>query len=519
MHRIVVSVLTVLMLAALAHAQPATRKLELDDVVFMYAASDAQAYRNYSATFLAWGGAHSKDRVQQLRELGVYPTATMWCLTAGAKRLHENAEVREAVVRDIEGKPIAVPWLFDHTHQGTPSWWGCTNNPTYRALLRDDVRKVMSGGADGLHVDDHLGSAAPSEYAGGCFCDHCMAAFAKWLRQHSSAELLKKAGVESFEGFDFRAIVRKHATRREDYLKVRHKIPLYQEFIDCQLQLAAQNIRELGQVAAEVAGRPVTLSANTCLPGLSHVVVTPYLTHLVGEVGQHAKAGTSELLNAVRAYRMAETINRPIAATASGWDWAYVKEHRSENLVRIWIALSYACGQRLMTPHHVWCFTSEKGTHWYDGPKDAYTPLYRFVRTNPDLFRGYRTVGPLAPPRDVPQSFETLAQRKALQAALDLGNPRPMQAGDQVWVFPRAGADGSLAVHLINLDYQPADDRLTPQKAVVVRLPAQLAGKKPAEAVLHSYDAAPLKLDLANDGQEIRVTVPELRTWAIVKLR
>ena len=419
-----------------AGAQAPVRTLQADDVVFMYAAK-ADAFRAYGATVLAWGGAHTKEKVAELRSLNMHPTGTMWCLTAGAKTLHDSAALLDATVVDIEGKRIAVPWLFDHTYEGTPSWWGCTNNPVYREHLREQVRKAMAGGADGLHVDDHLGSAAPSQFAGGCFCEHCMAAFATWLMGHSTAELLKAAGVESFEKFDYRQFVKKQATTREQYLKVQGKIPLHQEFVDCQLQLAAENVRQLGALAAEVAGRPVTLSANTCLPNLNHIVVAPSLTYLVGEVDQHAAAGTAELLNAVRAYRMAETIGRPMAATASGWDWAFVNQNKSENLVRIWIALSYANGQRLMTPCHVWCFNKEKGTHWYDGPTEAYAPVYRFVRGNPRLFNGFHTVGPLAPPRDVPATFETYAKRAALQKALDEGKPRPMQAGEHVWVFPR----------------------------------------------------------------------------------
>jgi hypothetical protein len=60
-------------------------------------------------------------------------------------------------------------------------------------------------------------------------------------------------------------------------------------------------------------------------------------------------------------------------------------------LVRGWIALSYAAGQRLMAPHHQWCYTPEKGTHWYDGPAERFAPMYRFVREHSDLFDPYET--------------------------------------------------------------------------------------------------------------------------------
>ena len=83
----------------------------------------------------------------------------MWCLTAGAKALYEDEKLRDAVAKDIEGKPVAVPWLFDHTYKDMKSYFGCTNHPAFRAHSERKVREAMAGGADGLHIDDHLGVA------------------------------------------------------------------------------------------------------------------------------------------------------------------------------------------------------------------------------------------------------------------------------------------------------------------------------------------------------------------------
>jgi len=82
---------------------------------------------------------------------------------------------------------------------------------------------------------------------------------------------------------------------------------------------------------------------------------------------------------------MADAMGRPLAATASGQDWAFVKERGCSGLVRSWIAASYASGHALMAPHRQWCHTEEKGTHWYDGPREAYAPLYRFARQHTAL--------------------------------------------------------------------------------------------------------------------------------------
>jgi hypothetical protein len=496
------------------------RTLHADDVVFMYASHDEAAYADYGTTVVGWGGAHTLERVRRYEALGIHATGTMWCLTAGAQALHADPDLREAVCRDIEGQPIRVPWLPDHVYEGTPSWFGCTNHPTFRAHVREKVAQAMSGGAHGLHVDDHLGSAHPAFGQGGCFCDFCMHEFRVWLQAQRTPALLAEAGVTDFEDFDYRVLVRQYATNREAYREIQDEIPLHQAFVDCQLQLAAENTRQLGALASEIVGHPVTLSANTCLPHLEHVVVTPHLTYLVGEVAHYAAEGTGRLIEAVRAYRMAESIGKRLAATAAGWDWAYVKEHDCEGLVRLWIALGYACGQRLMAPHRMWCFTPEKGTHWYEGPTAAYAPLYRFVRRHPDLFNACRTVGPLAPPAGVPSSFETVHARRALESALAEGAPRPFVAGTDLWVFPRERADGAAVIHVVNLAYDEDVDAVAPQTHVILSLPGSIYQRFFARATVFSYDAEPVDAGVeVSADYSLKVVLPIQRVWSVIELR
>ena len=165
----------------------------------MYAASD-EAYKAYDATFVAWGGAETAEKVKHHHDLGIRCTGSMWCLTAGAENLHKDPKLLAACAVDIEGNPVEVPWLFDHTYQGTKSYFGCTNHPEFQKLCRERVRQAMAGKADGLHVDDHLGTAG-STWQGGGFCDYCMKAFREYLKSHATKEQLQKAGVEQTRRF------------------------------------------------------------------------------------------------------------------------------------------------------------------------------------------------------------------------------------------------------------------------------------------------------------------------------
>ncbi len=474
-----------------AAAKPAQPVCKHSDVVFMYA-SDEKAYEAYGATFVAWGGAGTPEHVKRHHDLGIRCTGSMWCLTAGAKTLYENAELREAVARDIEGKPIEVSWLFDHTHQGMKSYFGCTNHPAFRAHAREQVRQAMAGGADGLHVDDHLGVAQAATAFGGGLCDYCVRGFRDYLKKHATPEHLTKAGVANLENFDYRDLIRQHATTREQYMKVQRQIPLMDLFFRFHLEAAADFVHELHQVGAQAAGHPILLSANACLPEERHAVVVKYLTHIVCEVSFNARQGTSSLDHAIEAFKMAERLGKPMAATAGGWDWAHVKANGSEELVRFWIALTYAQGQWFMAPHpqRQWCFNRELGTHWYQAPIEEYAPLYQFIRKNAQWF----------------DDFETADASSIKCASSALCTAR------------RKGKDSPVVLHVLNRDYDASADRMRPAKNVRISMPASFLGVRGSRANLLAYDAPPQTVQVQTEGQTSHVELPELRLWTLVAI-
>ena len=505
------ALLALVALAPAAGAEVPAPALKHSEVVFMYAADEA-AYRAYGATFVGWGGADKADQVRKHHDLGIRCTGSMWCLTAGAKNLYENAERRDAVAKDIEGRPIEVPWLFDHTYKEQKTWFGCTNHPAFREHCRREVRRVMAGGADGLHVDDHLGVAQAATGFGGGLCDYCIAAFRQYLKTHASKDDLAKAGVSDPEKFDYRDLIRKYATTRADYLKVRNRIPLMEQFRSFHLEAAAAFVRELGEVAAQAAGHPVLLSANTGLPDKRHAVVVPYLTHMICEVNFNASAGTAKIDGALAAFAMARDLGKPMACCAGGQDYAFVKANQAEDLVRFWIALAYAHGQRYMVPHPTrqWCFTKELGTHWYAAPVEAYAPLYRFIKANAEWFDGFEAVDDEG--LSVTSPVGLAAQ---LAGRVPSGQPVAKSTPSVIVAARRKAPGGPVVVHLVNRDYDAEARRIRPAKDVTVALPAALAGKSGRARVL-SYDAEPLSVELRADGTATQIKVPELRLWALV---
>jgi len=133
----------------------------------------------------------------------------------------------------------------------------------------------------------------------------------------------------------------------------------------------------------------VPMSANGCLLWGPHLSDYQALDFFSAEIDHHASAKQLSAVPVV-AYRIADAVGRPLASTASGGDWAFIKASGLNGLVRSWIALGYAAGNSIMAPNRQWCYTPEKGTHWYEGPSEQFTPFYRFVREHADLFDGYQ---------------------------------------------------------------------------------------------------------------------------------
>ncbi|HUU09410.1 MAG TPA: hypothetical protein VM431_02585 [Phycisphaerae bacterium] len=288
---------------------------------------------------------------------------------------------------------------------------------------------------------------------------------------------------------DARDLIRKHATTRDAYLKVRWKIPLRALFDRFHLEAAAEFVRELGQVGAEAVGRPILLSANAWVVEERHRVVAPHLTHIVCEAEFQAQKGTADLSRALPDFEVGRSMGKPVVVCASGGDYALVKATGAEDLVRFWIAVTYAHGQWFMVPHpkRQWCFTKELGTHWYAAPAGAYAPLYRFIRTNARWFDGFEPTD--AGGITVPENVLCTVRRK--------------------------GEKGPIVLHLVNRDYDAQARRMRPAKDVSIKGLSTLANKGGRVRLL-AYDAEPETVETSTEGGTTQIKVPELRLWTLV---
>lgn len=373
---------------------PSKRAIRHSDVVFMY--DNPKQYAAYGCTVLGWAGSGDAKHIEQAHAQGVRLFSTSVGFLTEARRVIDfSPDFLDAACRNFDGQPFAVPWLWDHKYKGQSAWWWCTNSPLYREYLKMRLTEATKAGPDGLHIDDYRGTSGAVTWLSACFCRHCLAGFREYLGKAVPKEKLASLGIKNLDGFDYRQFLLARGVKPEDYRKRRASLPLAAEFLDFQVKANTAFVADYRRRAEEMVGHPLSLCVNSGLNDAQALAIAPHLSYFCCEV-DHAASSRALPKHPIYVYKLADGLDRPVAATASGQDWAYVAEHKLPGLVRMWIALSYAHGQNFMAPHRQWCYTKEKGTHWYGGPAEQYAWLYQFIRGNARLFDNYEAVAPVA---------------------------------------------------------------------------------------------------------------------------
>ena len=384
--------------AGSAWSQDAVRR---SDVVFMY--DVPEQYAAYGCTVLGWAGGGEPAHVKSAFEHGVRLFAySVGFLTEGAGVIDfGGTNVLDMACRNFAGEPYVVPWLWDHKHKGTPYYWWCTKSPRYRSYLDSRLNTHAQSGANGLHIDDYRGTSGSVTWLSGGFCTHCLAAFREDLKARRAvdpalAAELERNGIRDLDGFDYRAFLTAQGVTSELWKNKWWEQPLSAVFLDFHVRADTAYVASYYQKAKALTGNPaLTLAVNSEVANPQAMAIAGTLSYFCCEIGHDAEK-RQPATQPVVAYKLADALGRAVTSTASGQDWAFIKEQQKHALVRSWTALSYSLGHNFMAPARQWCYTQEKGTHWYDAPLGQYDWLYRFVRANAALLDGYDAVARVA---------------------------------------------------------------------------------------------------------------------------
>ncbi len=586
-HVFVLSVIS-LMGFTLAHAEERP-SIHASDVVFMYAASSPKQYDDYSGTVVGWGGlCNSRDqksvesfnkRVAEAHKRGMrYCGSVNFLVDFGGYIDFAPDNFKEAISLDLEGNAICVPWLWDHKHKGHPSYWFCSNNPSYQKFFLDQAKRACLAPIDGLHIDDYGGSSNCSSYMGGCFCVHCMKGFREYLKQNKSKEELKDYGVTNIDDFDYGKFLRGKGFSADDFKHKAHTIPLRGEFQDFQNEQMKIRITEVYEYAEKIRGKALVRSVNSSASSPRTVIPSPIIDYFCGEIPQDA---ASKKVNAqpVFVYRMVEALGDRQTATASGQDWAWIKANDKPGFVRAWIAQTYAFGSVFMVPHRQWCYTKELGTHWYNGKPEDFADLYQFVQKNKALFDGYKSLTRTAvicsnddfnatkklciqmtdaniPHRIVYMADASTKPDMKQLAGIDSILVHPMTLAKAEWLnklkaqviecknidsLPqslktdiRCKTENDLRVslrynteddkapivcHVLNQNYDFDNDSITPISATVQISKKIFGARTISKATIHSPNSESRNLKITTDGDVISLSMTNQGIWSIIELQ
>ncbi len=474
--------------------------IKRSDVVFM-GNKGVEVTKAYGGTVISWGGRPWGDnkkaldgfaqRTQAVRALGVRLLPAAAFRTAFAGMIDFDPNFMDSVCRTFDGKPILVPWLWDHKHKGHPAYWFCTNAPGYRAYLKHQVKLCMSTPVDGLHIDDYNGTAG-TEWRGGCFCRYCMAAFREYLKANVPAARLQECGVESLDGFDYGKWLKRKGFTQKDYrYRVNSTLPLGPEFMKFQYQASAAWVGEVRQYAEGLQGKPLMLSVNSSASSDKSLVIAPQLTFFCGEVHHGGDKGGMPAAYAIWNFKLADAVGKRQVSTGSGGDWAYIAQYKKPGLVRTWIAQDYAFGHQLMCPHRQWAYTKTKGSHHYQSKPEDYAHIYRWIRRNAALFDGYEA-----------------AANVALVYRINAAGPQ--RTGAQEACYWLAGHNVPFHVLLAGrglVDFTLKPEQLAKYGAIIVCAPTRLDGASKAaldaaakQGKLVQWNAAAKAMDAAKLG-------------------
>lgn len=545
---------------------PTRPRIEASDVVFMYAPEPRQ-YDLYSGTVTGWGG---RARSREGRALGEFLARVD---EAKRRKMRYCASVDflvdfggfidfcpdrflDSVCRDLNGKPLTVPWLHDHSHKGHPAYWFCSNSPDYRNYLMDQTERACLAPIDGLHIDDYRGTSACAAWNGGCFCEHCLREFREYLKRDG------KLSASEAEHFNYRDYLIAQGVTAERYRQNPWTVPFGAEFQRFQHEAMMNLVKQVYEHAERLRRKPLLRSVNSSASSPEALLVEPLVDYFCGEVDHHAASGKVSA-EPLFVYRLVEAFDKRQTATASGWDWAWIAANEKPGMVRTWIAQAYAFGSVFMVPHNQWCYTPEKGTHWWRGKPEDFAYLYRFVREHHDLFDGYLPFTNTLLEVDEPRFEKAKALALAMLAANvpfavlyrtpdgrphTAGNSRTggyrilsaertfanlpeetrnqlrlESAGSFIASLRRRVQKGGypLVIHLLNRDYRVEEDAVAPAD-VSVHINNTLLQRlrlTPRETEVLSPEGRTIEVALQKSKEEIALEIKGAGLWTVVAVK
>jgi hypothetical protein len=357
----------------------------------------------YNPTMLTWGRdiaypwgngeAEAQTDIEAAIENDLWLISTnVDFITATAYEMYFDTTLQETAVRDVTGEKMLVSWFSDRYYEGVPTYWNCTNHPYYREHIITKVSKGIGYGANAVHFDDARGSGRLE--IGGCFCDYCIAGFREYLRENYSEAELQAMGIDTLETYNYREEVHQICPTKDDFINTfrnsPEEIPLIDDYAYFHFRAVSEFIGELDSLAEDIAGKAVYTSINAYNLTPNRIVAMDYIDFFSTEMNQRNHNGG----DAVFVFKFADALNMSAALMGDAYDWGYIQSTGADNLVKFWMARTYAFGHHHTAPHKQWVFINGvQQSSTYSGPTDEFRTVFDFIRRYAHVFDGYEAVG------------------------------------------------------------------------------------------------------------------------------
>ena len=342
-----------------------------------------------------WGGgeAEAQKDIEAAIENDLWLISTnVDLITATCYEMYFDTTLQETAVRDVSEEPILVPWFSNRFYGGVPTYWNCTNHPYYREHIRGKVATGIGFGANALHLDDARGSGRLE--MGGCFCDYCIKAFREYLGEKYTEEELQELGIDTLETYNYREEVYQICPTKDEFINTYRnsleEIPLIDDYAHFHFVAVSEFIGELDSLAEDIAGKAVYTSINAYNLTPNRIVAMDYIDFFSTEMNQRNHSGG----DAVFVFKFADALNMSAVLMGDAYDWGYIQSNEAHNLVKFWIARTYAFGHHHTSPYKQWVFINGvQQSSTYSGPTDEFRTVFDFIRRYAHVFDGYEAVG------------------------------------------------------------------------------------------------------------------------------
>lgn len=340
-----------------------------------------RAIRDFHVTRLEWTYGLTRAFVAKVEALGC--TASGACANASLAGISRSGDAWHAKysVLDLEGRSVEAPWMRAWPGHAL---WHCVNNPAARAAYLAYVKHQVDQGVRDLQRDDPSMNYGATRW-GGCFCPHCVRGFRGYLREHATAELLERHGIQDLEAFDYAEHLRRRGAPAGDEFARYPEDDLRRLFNEFQRESTIAFHRWWREGLNDHAGRYVPVSANN---GAAHFdAVYEIFDHYIGELSYsraqpetlHHIAQRSEELG--KGQTMTMPLRRSAAETS---EWVHT--------TRKTIATAYALGMHIEVPWDTY-LPVRGAVHppRYFGKPEQYADLFALVRAGARFLDGYET--------------------------------------------------------------------------------------------------------------------------------